>query len=78
MTTLSRIQVAKVKMAANKHFCLRRLIILIFLSDCNWTRTQNHLVLKRVRDMTRTYSLIFLLYEKEIIYPAVINVIYEH
>ena len=37
------------------------------LSDCNWTRTQNHLVLKRtlnhlaklakrVRDMTRTYS----------------------
>ena len=34
-------------------------------SDCNWTRIQNHLVLKRtlnhlaklaVRDMTRTYS----------------------
>ena len=26
------------------------------ISDCNWTRTQNHLVLKRVRDMTRTYN----------------------
>ena len=49
------------------------LFITFSICDCNWTRTQNHLVLKRtldiqatiecgftlkrVRDMTRTYSL---------------------
>ena len=37
------------------------------LCDCNWTRTHNHLVhkrftLKRVRDMTITYSRIIIFY----------------